>query len=130
MKAKSWNEKLRCDMQAEVKPLGKAFGGFPTGARLLIPTPMMVRDYVQSIPTGESRTTQQMRAELAAQNDADTTCPLCSGIFLRIVAEAAHESGEDLPVWRIIDAKSPTRKKLSFDVSMLDEKRAAEGLPV
>ncbi|MEI7578158.1 MAG: hypothetical protein WCK51_14810 [Armatimonadota bacterium] len=129
MKAKSWNEKLRCDMQPEVKPLGKAFGGFPAGARLLIPTPMMVMGYVNSIPLGESRTAQQMRADLAAQNDADTTCPLCSGIFLRIVAEAAHETGADVPVWRIIDAKSPTRKKLSFDVGLLDKRRAAEGLP-
>jgi hypothetical protein len=48
---------------------------------------------------------------------------------LRIVAEAAHESGEEVPVWRVIDAKSPTKKRLSFDVSELDARRAAEGLP-
>lgn len=129
MAKKTWTEKMMPDMKPEVKPLGKAFQGFPVGAMLLIPTPTMIQDYVKSIPPGESRTTVQMRADLARENNADTTCPLCSGIFLRIVAEAAHEAEESVPVWRIIDAKSPTRKKLSFDPSALDARRAAEGLP-
>lgn len=126
---KSWAEKMKPDMKPEVQSLGKAFGGFPVGAKLLIPTPTMVKEYVSSIPKGESRTAVEMRADLANQNGADTTCPLCAGIFLRIVAEAAHESGEEVPVWRMIDAKSPTRKKLSFDPAELDAKRKSEGLP-
>ncbi len=130
MAKKTWAEKMNPEMRPEVKPLGKSFQGFPAGANLLVPTPSMVKAYVMAIPAGEARTTAEMRADLAADHDADTTCPLCAGIFLRIVAEAANETGEDVPVWRIIDAKSPTRKKLSFDVSMLDKKRAAEGLPV
>lgn len=116
------------EMQPEVKSLEKAFQGFPVGARLLIPTPLMVKEYVNSIPKGESRTTLQMRADLAKDHGADTTCPLCSGIFLRIVAEYAHEVGEEIPVWRMIDSKSPTRKKLSFDPAGLDAKRKIEGL--
>ena len=116
------------EMVPELKLLKKPFGGFPLGAKLLIPTPSMIKEYIYSIPHGESRTTLEMRADLAAENGADTTCPLCSGMFLRIVAEAANEAGEPVPVWRMIDEKSPTRKKLSFDVSELDEKRAAEGL--
>ncbi len=129
MAAKTWAEKMKPDMKPEVQSLGKSFQGFPVGAKLLIPTPTMVKEYVEAIPVGESRTTLQLRAELAAANGADTTCPLCAGIFLRIVAEAAHESGEEVPVWRMIDAKTPTRKKLSFDPAELDAKRKAEGLP-
>ena len=129
MAKKTWAEKMNLGMRAEVKLLGKSFQGFPVGAKLLIPTPNMVKEYVLAIPAGETKTTLEMRADLAASHEADTTCPLCAGIFLRIVAEAAHEAGEDVPVWRMIDAKSPTRKKLSFDVSVLDEKREAEGLP-
>ena len=129
MKNKSWAEKMNLEMRPEVKPLGKAFQGFPVGSKLLIPTPTMVKEYVNKIPRGESRTTLQMRADLAAENSADTTCPLCSGIFLRIVAEASFEAGEQVPVWRIIDSKSPTRKKLSFDPAILDQHRREEGLP-
>jgi hypothetical protein len=126
---KSWAEKMNPGMVAEVKSLGKSFQGFPVGAKLLIPTPTMVKEYVSRIPLGESRTTLQMRADLASENDADTTCPLCSGIFLRIVAEASFEAGDQVPVWRIINSKSPTRKKLSFDPTILDEHRREEGLP-
>lgn len=129
MATKTWSEKMNPEMKPEVKSLGKAFQGFPVGAKLLIPTPTMVKQYVKSIPIGQSRTTLEMRAELAAQNSADTTCPLCAGIFLRIVAEAAHEAGEDVPVWRMLDSNSPTRKKLSFDPSELDARRKSEGLP-
>jgi hypothetical protein len=129
MAKKTWLEKMNLEMRSEVKLLEKPFGGFPVGAKLLIPTPSMVKEYIFSIPRGKSRTTKEMRADLASRNGADTTCPLCAGIFLRIVAEAAHESGEEVPVWRVIDAKSPTKKRLSFDVSELDARRAAEGLP-
>lgn len=129
MATKTWAEKMNPEMKPEVKPLGKSFQGFPVGAKLLIPTPTMVQEYVEAIPAGQSRTTLQMRADLAAQNDADTTCPMCGGIFLRIVAEYAHEKGLETPVWRIIDSKSPTRKKLSFDASYFDALRAKEGLP-
>ena len=128
MAKKTWIEKMNPEMTPEVKLLERPFGGFPVGAKLLIPTPSMVKEYIYSIPRGESRTAKEMRADLAAQNGADTTCPLCSGMFLRIVAEAANELGEPVPVWRMIAEKSPTRKKLSFDLSELDEKRVEEGL--
>jgi hypothetical protein len=125
---KTWVEKLNSGAKPEVKSLGKSFQGFPVGAKLLIPTPLMVRDYVMAIPYGESRTAGQMRADLAAANGADTMCPLCAGIFLRIVAEASFESGDEVPYWRMLDAKSPTRKKLSFGTDFVDSQRASESL--
>jgi hypothetical protein len=63
------------------------------------------------------------------------TCAKATGIFLRIVAEAANEAyahgappGGVTPVWRVIGPKAPLLKKLSFDPQWLLDQRAREGL--
>jgi hypothetical protein len=134
---KTWVEKLRCEMQPEVKPLNKAFSGFKVGDRLLIPTPLMVDAYVRSIPMGQTRTIKQMREDLAKTNEADVTCPLCAGIFSRIVSEAANEElqagkalNEVSPFWRILEPKGSLRKKISFDLSLADDLLASEAAKV
>ena len=78
-----------------------------------------------------------MRDKLATAYGADVMCPLTTGIFLRIVAEAVNEAYingvkmDDLtPVWRVLDTKSPTIKKLDFDPEFLWNQRRREGLPV
>jgi hypothetical protein len=117
---KSWEEKLNNGAKPEVKELGKAFGGFPVGAKMLIPTPLQFDQYVREIPAGEVRDAKSIRAELASRFDAETTCPVCTGLFLRIVAENALEKLESgtpkdqiAPFWRAIPADSPLAVKLS-----------------
>jgi hypothetical protein len=90
---------------------------------------------MQSIPAGESRTVPQMRDDLAAAHRANFTCPLTSGIFLRIAAELAweqHQSGRPLdqitPFWRVIDPKAPIAKKLACGFPFLTRQRKLEGL--
>jgi hypothetical protein len=131
--AKTWQEKMRCDMEPQIKSLGKAFAGFKVGDRMLIPTPMMIQDYIHSIPAGQTRTIKEMRDDLAKSQQADLTCPLCAGIFSRIVAEAAYEElsqgnaiSQITPFWRILEPKGPLRKKLSFDYEFADQQLAAE----
>lgn len=135
--AKSWKEKLigpRADPY--VCALDKPFGGFPAGATMLIPTPMLVKEYLDTIPAGMAKTVPEMRADLAVKFKADTTCPLTSGMFVRIAAEAALEElaegkpiEEVTPFWRIIDRKSPALKKLSCPPDFVLSHRKAEGLP-
>ncbi|MCC5928875.1 MAG: hypothetical protein JJU28_06490 [Cyclobacteriaceae bacterium] len=69
------------------------------------------------------------------EHGADYTCPVTTGIFLRIVAEAAYEElqngknqEEIIPFWRVIDPKSALAKKLSFGQELLLEMREKEGL--
>lgn len=137
MAKKTWKEKLNIDSEPVVKVATKALAGIPLGCRMLIPTPLQVDAYLRAIPRGQEKTLQQMRVELAQQNGADTTCPVCSGIFLRISSEAANEElveGAPLesvtPFWRMIQPKAPIRKKISFPVSVIDDFRRAEGLAV
>lgn len=132
---KTWKQKLTIDRQPEVCPLDKPFQGFPAGATMLIPTPLLVKEYIEAIPLGQSRTIPEMRADLARRFEAQTTCPLTSGIFVRIVAEAALEElaagtpeEKITPFWRMIDRRAPALKKLSCPPDFVLAHRRAEGL--
>lgn len=131
--AKSWYEKLHNGRSPVVEVLDKPFAGLPPGSKMLISTPLEVQELVQAIPYGQSRSTADIRGELAKRHGAETTCPLTTGIFLRIVAEATladMEEGKEpgTPFWRAIDPKSPVAKKLSCGVEFLKARRAAEGI--
>src|SRR5262245_518844 len=118
--SKTWNEKLVGGQPPHVSVLKKAFAGVSAGDKLFIPSPLLVREYMQAIPAGEHRTIEQMRQDLAARNKAKATCPLTASMFARIAAEAALEDlsqgkteNEVAPFWRLIGADSPLGKKLS-----------------
>lgn len=122
-------------MAYEVKRNDKKFADIPAGASMLIATPEIVDAYIRNIPRGSHTGLQQMRKDLAAEYHAEYCCPVTSGIFLRIVAEAAYEdylAGKPLkkitPFWRMIDHKTPAAKKLTFGTAFVQEQRAREGL--
>ena len=74
---------------------------------MLIPTPLMVDELVRRIPSGKLVTVSQIREKLARDFGADFTCPLVTGIFLKIVAETAEEDlgrgRKDItPYWRVV----------------------------
>jgi len=132
---KSWSDKFSHPPKPVVKSLDKPFAGHEPGANMLIPTPAMLAAYVEGIPAGESRSMPCLRDELAAANRADFTCPLTTGIFLRIAAERAwelHQAGKPLksitPFWRVVDLKSPMAKKLACGLDFLTQQRKREKL--
>ena len=132
---KTWQQKLDIDQQPQVKKSDKDFAGIRNGQLMLIPTPRMVDAYIRQIPRGKQVDPQTMRRDLAAENHAEVTCPLTTGIFIRIAAEAAweqYQKGTPLkqltPFWRVINEKSPTAKKLSFGTEFLKKMREGERL--
>jgi hypothetical protein len=134
-KRKSWQEKLKVNLQPQVKIADKDFAGIRVGQRMLIPTPQLVDAYIRQIPEGVPVTMETLRKDLAIEHGADVTCPLTSGIFVRIVAEAAYEQYQQgtplqqvAPFWRVVDEKSPTAKKLTFGKEFLVERRRLEGI--
>ncbi len=135
-KRKTWQEKLHNRTSPKVETIDSKFADIPEGASMLVPTPEMVDAYIRNIPAGTHTSLQQMRKDLAAENNAEYTCPITSGIFVRIAAEAAYEeytAGKAVkkitPFWRMIDRKSTAFKKLTFGTEFLMEQRAKEGLP-
>lgn len=135
-KGKTWTDKVN-DPTKEyvVKKLEKDFADMPAGSKMLIATPKIIDDYIRQIPKGKSGSLATMRRDLANEYGAEYTCPVTSGIFLRIVSEAAHEQIEKgvalskvTPFWRVVDEKSALNKKLSFGAMFVASQRKKEGL--
>jgi hypothetical protein len=120
-KKKSWVEKRDCGKAPHVTVIDKAFAGIPAGSKLLISSPLEIDAFVRNIPKGKQIDPPEMREILAKRHKADATCPVSTGIFLRIVTEAALEEynqGSPLssvaPFWRIVTPNSTLAKKLSI----------------
>ncbi|MBS1782117.1 MAG: hypothetical protein JSS78_03540 [Bacteroidetes bacterium] len=135
-KKKTWAEKMNPNATWFVEKTTKKFADMPEGCMMLVPTPLLIENYIKNIPFGHTANVQQMRKDLAASFHAEYTCPLTSGIFLRIVAEKAFEElwqgknkDEVAPFWRIINRQSATVKKLSFDYAFIHEMRSQEEIP-
>jgi alkylated DNA nucleotide flippase Atl1 len=107
---KTWRGKLQEDhpnhgkvIRLDAKQV-KRFGGAKT---LLIPRPRDLDALVKAVPKGLLVTQGELRSQLARAGGADVACPMTTGIFLRIVAEAAEEALRDgkkrvTPYWRVV----------------------------
>jgi len=129
--AKSWKEKFFSIKNFEIKTIQKNFWGHVAGSKMLIPTPLIIQEYINHIESGTISDVEIMRNDLAIEHGADFTCPMTTGIFLRIVAEYNYENlsqkrTEICPFWRIIDPNSKLSDRLSFDKKFIIDKRDNE----
>jgi len=134
-KGKTWMDKVREEKAPQVKRIDKAFADIPPGGVMLIATPKILDTYIREIPKGKSVNLSTIRKDLASEYHAEYTCPITTGIFLRIVSEAAHEEiesgtpiGKVAPFWRAVDENSPLAKKLSFGSDFVKAMRKKEGI--
>jgi hypothetical protein len=101
-----WRDKLQKPQEPKVVEIPAKMSRFGKGT-MLIPTPMLVDQLVRKVPKGKLITGSELRRKLAADFATNTTCPLTTGIFLRIAAEAAEEDRANgkrrlTPYWRVI----------------------------
>jgi hypothetical protein len=129
----TWTQKLQQSKPAAIKVLDKAFADMPEGSRMMIASPEIIDRYVRNLSPGQCITPKQLRADLADGNKAEHTCPVTTGIFLRVVAEAAweqHLSGVPekaiTPFWRVIDPDSPLAGKLACGREFIRTHRTSE----
>ncbi len=134
-KLKAWKDRMETKKPFEVKTIDKKFADIPANSTMLIASPKIIDAYVRQIPKGTATTLQIMRKDLAVEYQAEYTCPVTTGIFLRIVAEAAHEAleaGQPIqkitPFWRVVDGNSSLAKKVTFDKKFIEEQRKKERL--
>ena len=130
---KSWKEKLNIDKSFVIKRLDKNFSDMKVGENMLIATPKIIDDYIKQIPKGININIKTLRNDLALTYNADTTCPVTTGIFLRIVSEAAFEdflNGEKniTPFWRVVDHESKTATKLACGINFIKKRRSEENI--
>lgn len=115
-----------------VKTMDRAMGSnYPPG-RMLIASPQSIEAAVMAIPRGQVLTLPALRARLAKQFKADYTCPITTGIFLRIAAEAALEEGraDAVPVWRVVRENGACLDKLPGGPEAQAARLAKEGVPM
>lgn len=66
---------------------------------VLIPTPVMIAEFVNNIPAGDLVSQADLRANLANKYGADMTCPITT-------AKVIKELGHSIPLDRLILSKS------------------------
>ena len=107
-KRKSWSEKLQNSkgLPKVEKITGKMSKRWGTGT-LVIPAPMEVNEIMRKVPEGKLTTINEIRAALAKKHGATIGCPITTGIFAWIAANAAEEEREKgekdiTPYWRTL----------------------------
>ena len=127
-KKPTWNEKLN---NSKGYPKVEEITGRMTkkwgSGTLVIPAPIEVDELMKKVPKGKLITINAIRSALAAKHNATIGCPLTTGIFAWISANAAEEqkqqgATEITPYWRtlktggLLNEKYPggldTQKKL------------------
>ena len=73
-------------------------------------------------------TIKELRRGLALKAGADKTCPVTTGIFLRMAIEQ-HKDYVTFPYWRVVDEKHPVVKELNLDENQIKKRRVDEGIP-
>jgi hypothetical protein len=105
---KSWSEKLQDSkglpkVEKITDKMSKRWG---TGT-VVIPAPMEVNEVMRRVPEGTLVTINDIRAVLAKKHGATIGCPITTGIFAWIAANAAEEEREKgeksiTPYWRVL----------------------------
>ena len=129
---KSWREKMhnpKLPKLVRIPPaMQKRFGK----GQMLVPSPIEVEAFIQAVPEGSVSTVSQIRQFLAEKHSAKVTCPLTTGIFVRITAEAAEEDSRAgkpkiTPYWRVVKDDGSLNPKLPGGTLRQAKRLRAEG---
>ena len=90
--------------------------------KMVVPGPMTVDAVIKKVKKGRLITPKLIRSILARDFKADTCCPLTTGIFIRLSAEAAEEDLEAgkkniTPYWRVVTDEGGLIEKFPGGVS-------------
>jgi len=116
-KKKSWAEKLQDSkglpkVETITNKMSKRWGA----GTIVIPAPIEVDEIMRKIPEGKVTTINEIRVALAKKHEATIGCPITTGIFAWIAANAAEEQrlkGEKniTPYWRTLKAGGVINEK-------------------
>lgn len=130
---KTWNEKL-----ADSKDLPKVVRLAPNGRlhwggeTMVVPAPREVDELMRQVPRGKVVTIAELRAALARRHGTDIACPLTTGIFTWIAANAAEESAAGgakrvTPWWRTLKSGGELNPKFPGGIARQRQLLEAEG---
>jgi alkylated DNA nucleotide flippase Atl1 len=117
---------------AKVEPIPPSAQGRWGEGTLVIPTPAEIDALMRRVPRGRVITVKELRELVAKKHGATIACPLTTGIFTRIAAEAAmEEAAADVapttPYWRTLKTEGELNPKYPGGLEQQRELLEAEG---
>ena len=131
---KSWEEKLNDakDLPKVVRLRGKAKRRW-NAETLAIASPQEIFSFLQKVPSGKVATIADLQAAVAKKHAAEMGCPLTTGIFAWIAANASEEleakhAGSGAPYWRILKSDGSLNPKFPGGIERQAKRLAEEGV--
>ena len=97
------------------------------GGLMVIPHPQAVIKIMRSIPYGKTLTLDEIRAKLAKDTNADIACPMTTGIFVSLAAQAYEEGSDSVSYWRTLKRDGELNSKFPGGIEGHKEKLESEG---
>ena len=101
------------------RKLSKSWGK----GKFVLSSPLEVNTLMKRVPKGKLTTINEIRRKLAKKYKTTTACPIVTGIFAWISANAAEEDIKDgrkkvTPYWRIIKSDGKINEKYRGGISL------------
>ena len=128
----SWREKLERTDHSKIVDVPAWMAKRLGPGTMLIPKPLDVDALIRKTKKGKLVTVSEIRSRLARDNKVDVACPLTTGIFIRIAAEAAEEDLRNgkkrvTPYWRVIRDDGSLNEKFPGGVKAQSRRLKEEG---
>ena len=131
---KSWREKLDDSKDLpRVQVIPERMKAKWSGGTLVIPAPKEVDEMMRRVPKGKVTTINHIRTALAKKHNATIGCPMTTGIFAWIAANAAEEEAAAkpktrvTPYWRTLKTGGILNEKYPGGVARQKRRLKAEG---
>lgn len=129
----SWREKLKDDKGLpRVEPITGSMSRRWGEGLLVIPAPVEVDEVMRGVRKGKVITINAIRKLLARKHGADVGCPITTGIFAWIAANAAEEDATEgrkrvTPWWRTLKSDGEMNPKYPGGIARQKRLLRAEG---
>jgi len=127
-----WREKLEREDHSKIVDIPPIMAKRLGEGRMVIAKPLDVDALIRKTKRGKLVTVSEIRSRLARDNGVETACPLTTGIFVRIAAEAAEEDLRNgrkqvTPYWRVIRDDGSLNEKFPGGVRAQSRRLRGEG---
>ena len=127
-----WSEKMKRPEAPRIVPVPAKWRRQYGAGPMLISRPADVDAAIREVRSGALITMEELRGHLARAAGADSACPLTTGIFLRIVAEAAEErrsagAKRITPWWRVVQSDGTLNPRLPGGGELQAQRLREEG---
>jgi 6-O-methylguanine DNA methyltransferase, DNA binding domain len=129
---KSWREKMNNPNLPKVVEIPPRMQKRHGSGTMVVPSPRDVEAIMRSVKKGAVTTVGRLRRDLAAKFSTDVACPMATGMFVRLAAEAAEEEAAAgkariTPYWRVVRDDGSLNPKFPGGAARQAERLRGEG---